>query len=83
MKRITLLKPHTHAGTAHPSGVTLPLPDHVADWLIERGIGVVATRLARAVTVPAPQAEPPLDPAQTAAPDTSLELTGADHDAGR
>lgn len=38
MKRINLLKPHTHAGRKYPAGAKLAMEDHKAEWLI--GLGV-------------------------------------------
>ena len=38
MKRINLLKPHTHAGRKYPAGAKLSLEEHKAEWLI--GLGV-------------------------------------------
>ncbi|WP_458068636.1 DUF7210 family protein [Rhodanobacter sp. BL-MT-08] len=85
MKRVTLLYPHTHASVPHATGVSLSVPDHVATWLINRGIVEVA-RVERSVTVPAPSAapaapveateQPAADPAPTTTA-TPAETTGA------
>jgi hypothetical protein len=58
MKRITLLKPHTHDGVAHASGITLSVPDHVARWLLDHRVAIVAGTPRLDVTVPAPLPAP-------------------------
>ncbi len=35
MKEVRLDRQHTHAGITYPAGVTVHLPDDIADWLIE------------------------------------------------
>ncbi len=73
MKRVMLLYPHTHAGVPYPTNFSLSVPDHVATWLINRGIVEVA-RVERSVTVPAPTA----DAAAPAAPEATTEQPAAD-----
>lgn len=75
MKRITLLKPHTHDGVAHASGISLELPNIWADWLVKHGIATPAPAAANPspVTVPAPRAAataaaPAAAPAESPAP---------------
>lgn len=36
--RVTLLKPHTHAGREYPAGATLTLRPASAEWLIALGV---------------------------------------------
>lgn len=82
MKRVTLLYPHTHDGTPHATGVTLPVPDHVADWLLDRRIATLArtqgaTRnLAAPVTVPADSNPPQPQTADTAKPEIDHDPAG-------
>lgn len=52
MKRINLLKPHTHAGRKYPAGAKLAMEDHKAEWLIGLGVAEEAAEPA-AEAVPA------------------------------
>ena len=52
MKRITLLKPHTHAGRKYPAGAKLAMEEHKAEWLIGLGVAEEAAEPA-AEAVPA------------------------------
>lgn len=38
MHKVTLLKPHTHAGRDYPAGAQIEVNAPVRDWLIARGI---------------------------------------------
>lgn len=35
---VTLIKKHTHAGKAYPVGATLPVPLHVARWMLNNKV---------------------------------------------
>lgn len=52
MKRINLLKPHTHAGRKYPAGAKLAMEEHKAEWLIGLGVAEEAAEPA-AEAVPA------------------------------
>lgn len=52
MMRITLLKPHTHAGRKYPAGAKLTMEQHKAEWLIGLGVAEEADEPA-AEAVPA------------------------------
>lgn len=43
MPQIELLKIHTHAGVDHGAGTVIDVDDSTANWIIEHGVGQVAT----------------------------------------
>ncbi len=52
--RITLLKPHTHAGRKYPAGAKLTIEQHKAEWLIGLGVAEASAEpTAEAVPVAA------------------------------
>lgn len=65
---IELLKPHTHAGQRHATGVRLDLNETSARWLIAQGAARLVTPDSPA---PAPSPKPPRrDGPAAAAPST-------------
>lgn len=37
-KKVTLIKPHTHAGKDYPAGAELAVDEPTAHWLVEQGV---------------------------------------------
>ena len=54
MTRLTLLRPHTHAGRTLAPGDRLELPSDLADWLIAEGVARPAVEPARREPEPKP-----------------------------
>lgn len=55
--RIELLTPHEHAGSVHPAGAVLDLPDDAARWCVAAGVARRAKSPSQKAT-PQPTATP-------------------------
>jgi hypothetical protein len=74
MPKITLLKPHTHAGKDYQPGHTIEVNERQAKWLREIGVAAPEPELARSRRKPVSEPEPAQAVAGETAPSTTTEV---------